>query len=116
MAALTSVGRRIAGATSRVRAFVAAMRTLLLAIAGASAAAAAAVGAWARLGPLPDGLLDQYGVSSTVIVDRFGEPLYEVRGADGRRGEWIAAAEIPAMLADATIAAEDRRFRHHVGV
>jgi penicillin-binding protein 1C len=73
-------------------------------------------GAWIRLGPLPDGLVAIGPAQSIVIVDRFGEPIHEVRGADGQRGEWIAADAVPRVLADATIAAEDRRFRRHVGM
>ncbi len=81
-------------------------------IAGALAAAAI----WIRLGPLAEGLLDRTGHVSTVVLDRHGEVLYEARSTDGTRGEWLEAGEVPPMVAAATIAAEDRRFRSHVGV
>jgi penicillin-binding protein 1C len=71
---------------------------------------------WIRCGPLPAGLLDPSSRVSTVVVDRHGEVLYEARSADGTRGEWMAAGEVPDLVAAATLAAEDRRFRSHVGL
>jgi penicillin-binding protein 1C len=71
---------------------------------------------WARLGPLPPGLLDEETRPSTVIVDRYGEPLYEARSAAGLRSQVIAADHLPTLLARATEAAEDRRFRWHPGI
>ena len=41
--------------------------------------------AWARFGSLPAGLLDLDRSTSTVVLDRHGEVLYETRGADGSR-------------------------------
>src|SRR5262245_38309957 len=72
--------------------------------------------AWMRMGPIPAGLLDSSAMESTVVVDRFGVPLYEARSADGTRGVRLTAATLPPVLVDATIAAEDRRFRSHPGV
>jgi penicillin-binding protein 1C len=83
---------------------------------GAAVAVLIAAGVWIRCGPLPDGLLDRSGHVSTVVLDRHGEVLYEARSADGTRGEWIAPGEMPEVLAAATLAAEDRRFRFHVGL
>ena len=71
---------------------------------------------WLRMGPLPAGLLDDTARPSTAITDRHGEVLYEVRAADGRRGEWLDAAQVPDGLAHATLAAEDIRFHWHPGV
>jgi penicillin-binding protein 1C len=71
---------------------------------------------WIRLGPLPDGLLDLTGADSAVIVDRNGEILYEARGADGGRVIRLAAADLPSLLVDATLSAEDGRFMRHPGV
>lgn len=71
---------------------------------------------WVRLGPLPPGLLDQRTQPSTVITDRHGQPLYEVRSPDGLRGEWLTSHEIPTAIADATRAAEDIRFLSHPGI
>jgi penicillin-binding protein 1C len=80
------------------------------------ACAVAAALAWLRLGPLPAGLLDEESRPSTVLVDRHGEPLYEARSDSGLRGEWIARGDVPAILASATMAAEDVRFRWHPGI
>jgi len=71
---------------------------------------------WLRVGPLPPGLLDDSSRPSIVIVDRHGEPLYEARSIDGLRGEWIEPHQVPALLAHATLAAEDERFRWHPGL
>jgi penicillin-binding protein 1C len=53
---------------------------------------------------------------STSVVDRRGVPLYEALSGDGTRSVHLTAANLPAMLAAATIAAEDRRFWSHPGV
>ncbi len=71
---------------------------------------------WVRLGPLPAGLLDLDNQPSVVVLDRHGERLYETRSSMGTRSETIDAAAIPPALAHATLAAEDVRFRSHVGV
>ena len=76
----------------------------------------AATGAWIRVGPLPDGLLDFRNAESTQIVDRNGEILYEARADDGSRTSWLAADRLPPSLVDATIAAEDHRFFSHPGI
>lgn len=75
-----------------------------------------ALGLWVRLGPLPAGLLDARVTPSITVVDRHGEVLYEARGGDGTRGTALTAADVPPALAAATVAAEDARFRRHVGV
>lgn len=77
---------------------------------------ALAGGVWLRCGPLPAGLLDTRETPSIVIVDRRGEVLYEARSSSGTRGSVLTPEEIPAALRDATIAAEDVRFRRHPGV
>ncbi|MEO8482016.1 MAG: penicillin-binding protein 1C [Acidobacteriota bacterium] len=77
---------------------------------------AIALGVWLRCGPLPPGLLDEDQRPSTVVVDRRGEPLYEARSDRGVRGETLDGSNVPGALAAATIAAEDVRFRWHVGV
>ncbi len=74
------------------------------------------LGVWIRCGPLPEGLTDRAASVSTVVLDRHGEVLYEARSADGTRGEWIAPDAIPQVVAAATLAAEDRRFRSHLGL
>jgi len=82
----------------------------------AAGALVVAVGlGWLRLGPLPDGLLDDRR-TSTLVTDRHGIPLYEARAGDGTRQMTLEADALPLTLVRATIAAEDRRFRLHPGV
>src|SRR5262245_49330716 len=91
------------------------MTRLRLILAGASCAILA-LAAWVRLGPLPDDLLAPERRTSTEIVDRNGEPLYEALSAEGTRSRTITAQDLPPMLVAATLAAEDRRFYQHPGV
>ena len=78
---------------------------------------ATALLAWVRLGSLPAGLLDADPAAESIrVLDRHGELLYESRSATGMRGARMAPDEIPAMVAAATLAAEDHRFRSHWGV
>ena len=72
--------------------------------------------AWLRFGAIPDGLLDARPAISTVVVDRHGVPLYEALSGEGTRNTRLDAAELPAVLVAATVAAEDRRFWSHPGV
>src|SRR5262249_26376924 len=78
--------------------------------------AVVAVLIWIRCGPLPAGLLDADAQPSTIIVDRHGETLYEARSGAGLRTSDFDAAAMPALPAHATMAAEDPRFRWHIGV
>jgi penicillin-binding protein 1C len=80
------------------------------------AAGALALALWVRLGPLPEGLLDDRQSASTTVVDRHGAPLYEALSGDGTRSVKLTADALPPLLARATIAAEDRRFSSHLGV
>jgi penicillin-binding protein 1C len=82
----------------------------------AVAAIGIALAAWIRLGPLPPGLLEAPGGGSALVFDRRGEILYEARAGDGSRSIALDAAALPRAMADATIAAEDRRFWSHPGV
>jgi penicillin-binding protein 1C len=66
--------------------------------------------------PLPAGLLDAARTPSTVIVDRHGRPLHEARTSLGTRGDWLPAEAVPPLVAQATLAAEDVRFRSHPGL
>jgi penicillin-binding protein 1C len=81
-------------------------------IAGAVLVAGAAL--WLRLGPLPP--IDPASVTSPTIVDRNGVVLYEPLSPKQTRGEWITASDIPERVAQATVAAEDKRFYHHLGI
>lgn len=76
----------------------------------------AALTMWLRVGPLPDGLLDPPTAPSTVVVDRHGTPIYEALSTDATRATVLEAADLPARLVAATLAAEDRRFYGHPGV
>jgi penicillin-binding protein 1C len=76
----------------------------------------AALAAWIRCGPLPPHLIDLDPRPSLVVFDRHGEPLYEVRSGLGTRGGRLEAGDVPPALAAATLAAEDTRFRWHIGI
>lgn len=84
--------------------------------AAAFAAGAVALGVWLRTGPLPAGLLDDELKPSTLVVDRRGEVLYEVRSASGLRSDDLDVLTLPPALVAATLAAEDVRFRWHPGL
>jgi penicillin-binding protein 1C len=71
---------------------------------------------WLRLGPIDPVLLDLDDVTSTVVVDRRGVPLYESLSGDGTRNVRLDPRNLPPMLVAATLAAEDRRFWSHPGV
>ena len=71
---------------------------------------------WVRLGPIAPELLDISDATSTVVVDRHGVPLYEALSGEGTRSLRLEAATMPAILAAATLAAEDRRFYSHSGI
>jgi penicillin-binding protein 1C len=81
-----------------------------------SVAIAAIALLWLRVGPLPAGLLSGESQRSTVVLDRHEERLYEARSTRGLRGTELDASALPASLVDATLAAEDERFRWHPGV
>jgi len=81
-----------------------------------AAAGAVVLLAWVRLGPLPDGLLDETAGTSTLVVDRRGEPLYEALSGDATRSRRLTADTLPPMLVAATVAVEDRRFWRHPGL
>jgi penicillin-binding protein 1C len=53
-------------------------------------------------------------VTSPTVVDRNGVVLYEPLGAGGVRSAWVN--DVPPRVAEATIAAEDRRFYSHPGL
>lgn len=82
----------------------------------AAAIGGAALAIWIRCGSIPADVLNDAATPSTTIVDRDGRPLYEALSASGARLERIEPAALPATLAAATIAAEDRRFWLHPGV
>ena len=83
---------------------------------GAAGAALFAGALWIRCGPIPADLVARASLPSTMVVDRRGRPLYEALSASGARLERIEPDALPATLATATMAAEDRRFWSHPGV
>mgnify|MGYP001791504174 CR=1 FL=1 len=68
------------------------------------------VALWVRLGPIPPITPD----TTPTIVDRNGIVLYEPLSSTGTRNEWLN--DVPPSIANATIAAEDRRFEQHLGI
>lgn len=68
------------------------------------------VALWVRLGPIPPITPD----TTPTIVDRNGIVLYEPLSSTGTRNEWLN--DVPPPIANATIAAEDRRFEQHLGI
>ena len=55
-------------------------------------------------------------IESTVVLDRNGVELYEALGGDGTRARQLRPEDVPAIVAAATVAAEDRRFWSHRGI
>jgi len=81
-----------------------------------AAGSAVLLAAWVRMGSLPEGLLDDAAGSSTQVVDRWGEPLYEALSTDATRSMRLTADTLPQALVNATVAVEDRRFWRHPGI
>ncbi|HEX9501323.1 MAG TPA: biosynthetic peptidoglycan transglycosylase, partial [Thermoanaerobaculia bacterium] len=65
---------------------------------------------WIRVGPVPEIKPE----TTPTIVDRNGIVLFEPLSRGGTRSTWINA--ISDNIAKATIAAEDHRFYHHIGI
>ena len=86
------------------------MKHRLIWTGGAFAAGLIALALWLRLGPIPPITPD----TTPTIVDRNGIVLYEPLSSTGTRNEWLN--DVPPSIANATIAAEDRRFERHLGI
>ena len=71
---------------------------------------------WLRAGPLPPHLLTAANAASTIVVDRHGSVLYEARSSVGTRVAMLPSRDMPPVLVEATLAAEDRRFYWHPGI
>ncbi|HUP49280.1 MAG TPA: PBP1A family penicillin-binding protein, partial [Thermoanaerobaculia bacterium] len=54
--------------------------------------------------------------TATEIVDRNGETIVEVYGAEWRRTDPVVLADLPDHVPNAFLAAEDVRFRRHFGI
>jgi len=60
---------------------------------------------------------DSYRKSDTVLLDRHGKVLHELRtDAKGRRLDWVRLKDVSPALRNAIIFSEDRRFYSHSGV
>ncbi|WP_438037170.1 penicillin-binding protein 1C [Sorangium sp. So ce204] len=89
----------------------------------AQIALALAVAPWlllavlAALTPLPPELAapEDHAVS-TVVLDRHGTVLRELRAGDGARARWLPLSEAGDRIQRALLAAEDKRFARHPGV
>ncbi len=66
--------------------------------------------------PLPAGLLNYRSLSSVKILDRDGNLLRELRSATDGRSTPLTADELNPEVRAAFLAAEDHRFRGHLGV
>jgi len=67
--------------------------------------------------PLPPELAERRPPSTgTVLRDRHGVVLRELRADDGTRARWVGLDEVGERVPRALLAAEDRRFMHHPGV
>lgn len=53
---------------------------------------------------------------SLVITDRNGVPLREILSQQETRHQWVGLSEVSPHLIFATIIAEDKRFRRHIGI
>ncbi len=76
----------------------------------------AALAAWVRFGPLPEGFLEPAPHRSARVVDRRGRLLYEALSEREARSAWLGPGELPPVLVQATLAAEDHRFYRHPGL
>ncbi|MCQ9376975.1 transglycosylase domain-containing protein [Methyloversatilis sp. XJ19-49] len=69
------------------------------------------------LAPDFDTVRDAWRPSEARLLDRYGEPLAEVRvDFDERRLDWVSARALSQPLVRALLAAEDKRFLQHDGV
>ena len=65
---------------------------------------------------LPRVLADSSGGVSTLVVDRDGQAIRELRSSDGKLSSRIRLAELSPVVVPALLAAEDARFYHHPGI
>src|SRR6185295_13357676 len=52
----------------------------------------------------------------TQILDRNGNTLVALYGSDWRVAEPVLLKDLPEFVPNAFLAAEDTRFRHHIGI
>jgi penicillin-binding protein 1C len=66
--------------------------------------------------PTYDEVRAAYCTSDSILLDRYGDPLYELRtDRQGRRLEWTSLSDISPALVSAVMYAEDKRFYEHGG-
>ena len=70
---------------------------------------------WIHLNPYPRESLKE-PPQSLRVLDRNGELLRESVNEEGERSRWVALEKVSPLLLQATLAAEDDRFRNHPGV
>ena len=67
--------------------------------------------------PTLDEARSHWRPSDAQLLDRHGDPIYEMRvDAHGRRLPWTSLDDVSPALRDAVVASEDRRFYSHYGV
>lgn len=67
--------------------------------------------------PSYDEVRKSYTKSDSLLLDRYGEILHELRmDKRGRKLDWTPLMDISPALKEAVIHAEDRRFYDHGGV
>lgn len=92
-------------------------KRLAIALAIVLSAPWVALAVTAALTPLPPELAEDARPSTgSVIIDRHGVVIRELRADDGARARWLPIAESGDKIQRALIAAEDKRFAHHPGV
>ena len=71
----------------------------------------------ARAAPAFDAVRADWRSSDTLLLDRAGQPLHRLRSDPrGRRGDWVALADVSPALRHALLLSEDQRFYQHSGV
>lgn len=60
-------------------------------------------------------LAEKAGDRGTIFTDRYGRELRSLPDAAGERGRWVRIDDVPAVVRNAFIAAEDERFYRHRG-
>lgn len=65
---------------------------------------------------LPSALTDSSAGVSTLVVDRDGQTIRELRSKDGKLSSRVSLAELSPLIVPALLAAEDARFYHHPGL
>jgi penicillin-binding protein 1C len=94
------------------------LRRIAIAVLLAAGAAGAVWGAAYWTGATAAESLRAGACGPLQIVDRFGRELRTLPAACGHRGrgQWVALSDVPALLREAVIASEDRRFERHLGI